>query len=62
MKKEVISYEIFSLVKEQKKLSTTLNYINQSLILNSEVTSCVSVSTFASLIDVSLTVLSSAVG
>lgn len=62
MKKEVISYEIFSLVKEQKKLSTTLNYINQSLILNSDVTSCVSVSTFASLIDVSLTVLSSAVG
>ena len=62
MKKEVISYEIFSLVKEQKKLSTTLNYINQSLILNSDVTSCVSISTFASLIDVSLTVLSSAVG
>lgn len=62
MKKEVISYEIFSLVKEQKKLSTTLNYINQSLILNSDVTSCVSVSTFASIIDVSLTVLSSAVG
>ena len=62
MKKEVISYEIFSLVKEQKKLSTTLNYINQSLILNSDVTSCVSISTFASLIDISLTVLSSTVG
>ena len=62
MKKEVISYEIFSLVKEQKKLSTTLNYINQSLILNSDVTSCVSISTFASLINISLTVLSSTVG
>ena len=62
MKKEVISYEIFSLVKEQKKLSTTLNYINQSPILNSDVTSCVSISTFASLINISLTVLSSTVG
>ena len=62
MKKEVISYEIFSLVKEQKKLSTTLNYINQSLILNSDVNSCVSISTFASLINISLTVLSSTVG
>ena len=36
--------------KEHKKVCTALNYIEQSLVLVSPITACVSISTFASLV------------
>ena len=38
--------------KKHKKVSTTLNYIENFLISNSAITGCVSVSAFASLVGI----------
>ena len=48
--------------KKQKKVSTTLNYIEQFFILVSIITGCVSISAFASLLDIPTGIRSSAIG
>ena len=48
--------------KKQKKVYTVSNYIEHLLILVSSITACVSISSFASLVDIPLGIASSAVG
>ena len=50
------------MIKNHKKVCTTLNYIERSLILASTNTGCVSISAFASLIGISIRITSSAIG
>ena len=46
--------------KKHKKICTTLNYIEQFLILASTITGCVSISAFASLVGIPIGITSSA--
>ena len=48
--------------KKHKKACSTLNYIEHFLILASTITSCVSISAFASLIGITIGITSSAIG
>ena len=48
--------------KKHKKICTTLNYIEDCLILASTITRCVSISAFASLISIPIGIKSSAIG
>ena len=48
--------------KKHKKVCTALNYIEQFLILGSTITSCVSISAFASLVSIPIGITSSAIG
>ena len=48
--------------KKHKKVCTALNYIEHFLISASEVTGCISISTFASLLDIPAGITSSTIG
>ena len=48
--------------RKHKKVCTTLNYIRHFLILASTVTGWISISTFASLLGISIAIMSSATG
>ena len=48
--------------KKHKKVCTTLNYIENFLILGSTITECVSISSFASLVGILVGITSSAIG
>ena len=48
--------------KKQKKVSTTLNYIENFLILASTITGCISISSFSSLIRIPIGITSSDIG
>ena len=48
--------------KKHKKVCITLNYIEHFLILGSTITGCVSISTFSSLVGISVGITSSAIG
>ena len=48
--------------KKHKKVCTTLNYIEHFLILASEINGCISISSFASLLDIAIGITSSAIG
>ena len=48
--------------KKHKKVCTTLNYIEHVLILGSTITGCVSISSFASLVGISVGITSYAIG
>ena len=48
--------------KKYKKGCRVLNYIDQSLILISTISGCVSISAFASLVGISIGITSSAIG
>ena len=48
--------------KRHKKVSATLNYIEQFLILASTITGCVSIFSFASLVSIPKEITSSAIG
>ena len=48
--------------KNHKKVCTTLSYIEYFLILDSTITGCVSISTFASLVGIPIGITSSAIG
>ena len=48
--------------KKHKKICTTLDYIEQFLILGSRVTVCISISAFASLIDIPIRITSFTTG
>ena len=47
--------------KKHKKVCTALNYIEHFLILASAITGCISISAFASLIDIPMGITSSAI-
>ena len=48
--------------KKQKNVRTTLNYIEDFLILASTITRCVTISTFASLVGIRIGIMSSPIG
>ena len=48
--------------KKHKKVCTTLNSIEHFLILRSTIAECVSISYFASLVDIPIRITSSAIG
>ena len=48
--------------KKHKKVCTTLNYIENFLILASTISGCVSISAFASLVGIPIRITSSAIG
>ena len=48
--------------KKHKKVCTTLNYIKPFLILASTITGCISISDFASLVDIPIGIMISAIG
>ena len=48
--------------RKDKKICTTLNYVEYFLILASTVTGCISCSRFASLLGISIGITSSAIG
>ena len=48
--------------RKHKKVCTTLNYIEHILILASTITGCISISAFASLIGISVGIISSSIG
>ena len=48
--------------KQKKKVCTTLNYIENFLILAATITGCISISSFASFFGISIGITSSAVG
>ena len=50
------------MTKNHKKVCTTLNYIENFLILGSTVTGCVPISAFASLVGIPIGIKSSAIG
>ena len=54
--------EINQMGKKHEKVCTTLNYIEQLLILASAVTECVSISDFVSLVSISIHITSATVG
>ena len=47
--------------KKHKKIFTTLNYIENFLILGSIITGCISISAFDSLVGISIAITSSAI-
>ena len=49
-------------VESTKKVFTTLSYIEHFLILASTITRCISISAFASLLDIAIGITSSAIG
>ena len=55
---EIKQNELMS--RKHKKVCTTLNYVEQFLILASTITWCISISAFASLIGVPIGIMSSA--
>ena len=57
---EIKQNELMS--KKQKKVCTTLNYIEDFLILASAITRCISISTFSSLIGIPIGITNSAIG
>ena len=57
---EIKQNELMS--REHKKVCTTLNYIKHYLILASTITGYISISAFASLLDIPIGITSSAVG
>ena len=58
--KEIEQNELIS--KKQKRVCTTLNYIEHFLILSSTIAGCISISAFASLLGIPLGITSSAIG
>ena len=48
--------------KKHKKVCTTLNYVEQFLILASTITGCISISAFVSLLGIAIEITSSAIG
>ena len=48
--------------KRHKKVCITLNYIEHFLVLASTTTGCISISAFASLLDIPIGIASSAIG
>ena len=48
--------------RKHKKVCTALNYIEHCLILDSGITGCISISTFASLVGIPIGILSSVIG
>ena len=48
--------------KKHKKVCTTLNYIKNFLIFTSAVTGCIWISDFASLVSISVGIMSTAIG
>ena len=48
--------------EKYKKTCKYLNYVGNLLILSSIITGCVSISTFASLVDINVDITSSSVG
>ena len=48
--------------RKHKKVCTTLNYTEHFLILTSTVTGCISISAFASLLDIPIGIMTSAIG
>ena len=48
------------LIKKHRKVCTALNYIEHFLILAFTITGCVSISAFASLVDIPIGIMSSA--
>ena len=58
--KEIEQNELMS--KKQKRVCTTLNYIEHFLILSSTIAGCISISAFASLLGIPLGITSSAIG
>ena len=48
--------------KKNKKVCTTLNYIEHFLIFASAITGCISISAFASLVGIPIGITSSAIG
>ena len=48
--------------KKHKKTCTIINYIEYFLILGLTITGCISISAFASLVDIPIKVMSSAIG
>ena len=48
--------------KKHKKVSATLNYIEDFLILTSAITGCISISAFASWIGIPIGIMSCAIG
>ena len=57
---EIKQNELIS--KKHKKVCTTLNYIEYSIILASTITACISISVFSSLIGILVGITSSAIG
>ena len=57
---EINQNELIS--KKHKKVCTTLNYIEQFLILASTITACISISAFASLIGILIGITSFPIG
>ena len=57
---EIKQNELMS--KKHKKVFTSLNYIEHFLILASTITGCISISAFASLLDIPIGSMSSAIG
>ena len=56
---EIKQNELMS--RKQKKVCTTLNYIEHFLVLASKITGCISISAFASLLGISIGITSSAI-
>ena len=56
------NYLIEEIIKKYKKIFTTLNYIEHFLILASTIIGCISISAFASLIDIPIGITSPAIG
>ena len=48
--------------KKQKKICTTLNYIEHFFVLTCKITGCISISTSASLLGIPIEITSSAIG
>ena len=48
--------------RKHKNVFTTLNYIEHFLVLASTITGCISISNFASLLDISIEITSSVIG
>ena len=58
--KEIEQNELMS--RKQKKICKTLNYIEHFLILASTITGCISISSFASLLAISIGIMNTALG
>ena len=57
---EIKQNELMS--RKHKNVFTTLNYIEHFLVLASTITGCISISNFASLLDISIEITSSVIG
>ena len=66
MKQKIISLKKWSRMnwstESKKKVCTTLNYIENFLILDATITGCISISSFASFFGISIGITSSAIG